>query len=543
MKSPLRGMSLSRVRPTVRRMGRIAVAWIAVVLVGLGTVLGCSADGSQTLAGESSEAREVERTLLAESPTHFRYSHPRCVELDPALPWAFACTLQVIGLNGLGDEPLQAIGVSRPGDGGVGSGVLPVSVACASDVRCWVERLCASSGGRCPSLLELEFPELGPNAPPRPLTSQVCVDAWNVHGGFTRDELVGREPRDPSEEVARPAYTPHLAGAAFGFISRRADARAGEDGCSVLFDLGGGAVFAIDAAAQYAPRFWTWTGRAETATAASENPAWNACQRADGTLSLGSDCPHDPQVVARDVRDEIERRYLQRIDELGGFPYWLGPRFLGARPEPTRAAGAEGAVRYTLRTQDGPLTLRVLTYRPPRARIRVEGVEVARADPADATALVLADRTPSPVIRRAARKALRPFLGSDPNAKQIPGDLGEEPTRIDTSVSARVYWAGPAVGGRKAALVDDAPPGAGVVRYGKPGAPSTFYIVTYKPRKKTRCSRLGCVSPPALPASLERFGVRVEANIMSDWVIDVLAPSKKAVSPRARIAYRLTRVR
>ena len=122
MKSPLRGMSLSRVRPTVRRMGRIAVAWIAVVLVGLGTVLGCSADGSQTLAGESSEAREVERTLLAESPTHFRYSHPRCVELDPALPWAFACTLQVIGLNGLGDEPLQAIGVSRPGDGGVGSG-------------------------------------------------------------------------------------------------------------------------------------------------------------------------------------------------------------------------------------------------------------------------------------------------------------------------------------------------------------------------------------------------------------------------------------
>ena len=524
-------------------MGRIALVPVAIVFVGLCAALGCSSDSSRIRANESPEAREIEQELLTEASVHYRYSHPRCVTIDSDLPWTFACTLQVIGLNGLSDEPLLAIGINRPGEGPVGStGLTPVPVECATDVRCWVERLCAATG-RCQDLERIEFPDLGPNAPPGRFTRQVCVDAWNAHGGFAPDEIAEREPALSWEAGARPAYTPHLAGASLGFISVRAEVRAREGGCSVLFDLGGGGVYVIDAAVEYAPRFWTWAGRAETASTASEDPVWNACQRDDGTLSLGGDCRHDSQVAGRDITNEIERRYIEQVADLGGFPYWLGPRFLGARPEPVLSDQAEGAVAYTLQADDGPLTLRVLTYRPPRREIRVRGFEVVRADPADATVLVLADTAPPPEVRMAVRKALRPFLRTDPYAEQISGDLGEEPTRIDTSVRTRTYWAGPAVAGRQAELVDSAPAGAGVVRYGEPGASRTFYIVTYKPRKKTRCSRLGCVSPPPLPASLERFGARVETTLLDDWVIDVLASTRKAVPPEARIAYRLTRMR
>jgi hypothetical protein len=529
----------------VTRLARIDIVATVAVVLGLAATAACASEDGPEKASRSSDARKTERALLSDLSAHFHYSNPRCVEIDASLPWTFACTVQQIGLNGLPDEPLLAIGVDSVGDGRAGStsGVVPLPAGCATDVRCWVEHLCHSYRGCAANPQFMRFPDLGPNVPPRRIDPEVCLDAWNVHGGFTPDQLAVRQPSRPDEEVERPVYAPHLAAATMGFIGLQADVRAGEGRCSVAFDLGGGLAYGIDASVRYAPRFWTWAGRNEMTTVADERPSWNACQRDDGTLMLGNGCRHDPQLVARDVADEIERRYLHRVSDLGGFPYWLGPRFLGARPEPRPPGQADATIRYAVESQDGLLSLLVLTYYGPPGQGRdVGGIEVVRAQPVSGTVLVVASRAPPPDVRRAVRKALRPFLGSNPLAEQVPGDLAEEPTRVDTSVRVRVYWVGATAAGREAAQVEDAPDGVGVVRYGPAGGPRTFHVVTYKPMKKTRCSSLGCVAPPPLPASLRRFGTRVHASILGGWIVDVLAPSKKH-APSPSLFLTLTRLR
>ena len=66
---------------------------------------------------------------------------------------------------------------------------------------------------------------------------------------------------------------------------------------------------------------------------------------------------------------------------------------------------------------------------------------------------------------------------------------------------------------------------------GPPSGPRTFYVVTYRPLPKKRCSSLGCVSPPPLPASLRGYGTRSGTTIVGDWIVDVLVPSEDAVRP------------
>ena len=528
------GLAKSRLRLT--RPVRAGI----VATVALAAFAGCGSDeGSQA---RSEAARDAERKLFADN-SHGRYSHPQCVEVGA--PWTFVCTVQEIGLGRSGrDGPLMAIGYTPAEqlEAGVATGLMPISVDCATDVRCWVQELCRASSCTV-NPADTSFPDLGPNAPPEPITPEVCIDAWNVHGGFSADELGGDSPPRPESEVERPVYTPHLAATTLGFIGPRADVRAVGGTCSVVFDLGNGKVYAIDATVDHAPRFWTWAGRDATAAVAAERPSWNACQGADGTLSLGDDCAGDPGVLTRDVAAELDRRVLHQVADFGGIPYWLGPRFLGALPERSEPDRGKDTVEYMVETPDGTLRLVVLTYRPPRPRVVAPGFEVFRANPASETVLVVANRRPSRRVVLAVRSELRPFRGSDPNAEQVPGDLAEERTRIDTSVRVRVYWAGPTAAGLRAEVIEDAPAGLGLVRYGPPSGPRTFYLVTYKPRKKTRCSSTGCVSPPETPAALRHYGVRVHAAIYSEWIVDVLAPSKKHEQMTAPALRALTRLR
>jgi hypothetical protein len=178
---------------------------------------------------------------------------------------------------------------------------------------------------------------------------------------------------------------------------------------------------------------------------------------------------------------------------------------------------------------------RLIRERRPRA------VLVARAEPEDATVLVVAERKVSPGLRRAVRDALRPFISSNPDAEQVPGDLQEEPTRIDTSASDVFYWAGPKLEGFTASIVADAPPGAGVVSY--TNGQSEWFIVSYTPRKKKHCGQTGCVSPPPLPAALERYGEVADTILLGERVVVVLAERPDRVPSGAHISERLKLVR
>jgi hypothetical protein len=535
----------------VMRLARAGFVVTAFAVFVLAASAGCSS-GEEPQAAESPEAvesdpaRELERKLFANDSHARRYSHPLCVEVGA--PFTFVCTVQRIDLRSSHDAPLMATGFT-PSDetaSGYGTGMLDIPVECATDVRCWVEELCRVSRERCTTELTLSvFPDLGPNEPPEQITREVCVDAWNVHGGFSADELAMEEPAEPDWEVDRPAYEPHLAAPTLGFLGPRADVRAMDGTCSVVFDLGDGNAYTVDATVDHAPRFWTWAGREATSTVAAEGQSWNACQEADGTLSLGDGCTGGLQ--ARDLANELDRRVLQQVSEAGGRPFWLGLRFLGSLPERTHEKYKD-TIKYTVETPDGPLRLRVLTYRPPRPRVVARGFEVFRAQTSSATVLVVANRRPSRRVVMAVRSDLRPFRGSDPYAEQDPTDLvADEPTRVDTSVRVRVYWAGPASVGLEADVLEDAPAGLGIVRYGPSRGPNTFYLVTYKPKKKTRCSSNSCVSPPAPPASFRRYGVHVNAAIyyepQGEWIVEVLAPSKKHAELTNEALLALTRLR
>jgi hypothetical protein len=523
------------------RAGIVATACAIVVLA---ASAGCGS-GEEPKAG-SDAAREMERKLFGDSPPRYRYSHPRCVEIGS--PFTFVCTVQRIGLGSSpDDDPLLATGYtpSTQVEAGMGTGMKPIPVECATDVRCWVIELCR--GSPCsPDPYLAVFPHLGPNAPPAQLTPEACVDAWNVHGGFSPEELAREEPSRPDEEATRPLYTPHLAAATLGFVGPRAEVRVADGTCSVVFDLGDGTTYTVDATVDHAPRFWTWAGREATSTVAAEGDAWNACQEADGTLALGDACSGEGE--ARDIADELGRRVLHQVSELGGGAWWLGPSFLGAPPVRSEPEKGKDTVRYVVETSEGRFRLAVLVYRPPRPRVRARGFEVFRANTSSETVLVVANRRPSREIVLAVRSELRPFEGSAPDAEQNPNDLlPDEPTRVDTSVRVRVYWSGPAYEGLQAEVVEDVPAGVGLVRYGPPGGPRTFYLVTYKARKKTRCPSTGCVSPPETPAALRRYGVRVHAAVYygarGDWIVDVLAPSKKLERMTRKAALGLTRLR
>jgi hypothetical protein len=156
----------------------------------------------QRVGGSPERVAERELARGYDESSDVRRQHVRCVALAD-LPWDVACTYQEIRLDGLDDRPLMLAGVGVSGPRIVKStGVMPLALRCASNVRCWVKRLCRLD--ECPKLSGIDFPTLGRNAPPRRLTAATCVGAWNVHGGFASV--------DPT--FASSATPPQRAGAA-----------------------------------------------------------------------------------------------------------------------------------------------------------------------------------------------------------------------------------------------------------------------------------------------------------------------------------------
>jgi hypothetical protein len=250
----------------------------------------------------------------------------------------------------------------------------------------------------------------------------------------------------------------------------------------------------------------------------------NACQRRDGTLSLGHDCPSVAGVAGRDVLTELKRGVLSRVADMGGIPYWLGASFHGAAPQPRPSRRPYKTIAYALRYGNERVTLRVVTGLWGKAQPPVDGVLVLQVSPKGTPVLVVADRALPAGLSSDVRGALRPFLRDRPYAKQVPGDLGEDPTRIDTSVSVQVWWVGPEYQGRRATVISGAPAGVGLVRYGEPGSPGLFYLASYLPVKRTRCGILCCASSPSLPAELKAYGESTDTIVRRDgWIVEVLA--------------------
>lgn len=525
-------------------MGRLArrnAAPLLVVIAAAFFLAACGAAEETRRPARDSTAEQALLDSLTRS-TSKRYTHVRCVKAS-AGEWTDVCAFQAVGLREGADQPLVVLGY-RIEDGQLrsGSGTVPLDVACAEEVRCWTATLCAATPD-CPSGLDAFFGEpLTPPAravTPRPTVSR-CIAAWNAHGGFSPTEIAQETPPLASMAVARPVYTLHLSGASLGFMASRAEVRARGDSCSVLFDTGAGR-YRVDAQAWGEPRFWMWRGADDFEAQPAPEPAWNVCQREDGTLFRADACP-PVAATPRPIADELERGHLASLSEKGGIPYWLGRTFAGARPialDPRR--GAESVVQYKVRRESSRLTLRIFTYRPPRRSLEVKGKLVARAEPEDATVVVLASHKVSDSLRRDVLRSLRPFVSTNPDAAQVPGDLNEEPTRIDTSVPVRLLWVGPSFEGFAATVVRDGPDGAGVVHYAK--GEKEWFLVTYTPRKKTRCSQLGCVSPPPLPAALAVYGRQVHALISGDGLTVVLSRRPRIVPNATHIFDSLRPVR
>jgi hypothetical protein len=377
-----------------------------VVLVLVALVVGSVIAYLRDHSGPSEH--DAEQAILdTYDSTYGRRDHAECVRVDDSLPWKLACTFQQIGLHGIDDTPLQVMAVDdvragHPTGGRGGVSLLPIR--CAGRVRCWVRQLCRVNPG-CPPLGEVSFPTLGRNAAPRPLTAKACVHAWNVHGGFTPEEASIERPAIPSPVFTgrRPIYTPHLAAAALGFIASRTAVRVTGGRCSVAFDLGARRLYRIDSRGKAAPRFWMWVGRRHMDSKPSRWVA-NACQRRDGTLSVGHDCPAVAGVAGRDVLTELKRGVLDRVAEMGGIPYWLGASFHGAVAQPRRSRPPYQTIAYTLRYGNERVTLRVVTgsgtARPP-----VDGVPVIQVSPQGTPVLVVADRALLTAEQRCPRRS------------------------------------------------------------------------------------------------------------------------------------------
>jgi hypothetical protein len=480
-----------------RRTARVIVL-VAAIVAAAGTLGGCGAGSTQPAGpGEPSpEAEQFLRESLGDS-TGVRHTHLRCFRVEGA--WTDACTFQRISFRTGSDDPLLVMGLRFEDQRVVvGTGTAPLDIACADDLPCWVSTLCQVSD-QCTSGYDAE--ETGPPLHTPIPTSERCLGAWNAHGGFSQDEVAQEQAMHASLALGRPVYTPHLAGASLGFIGARAQVQETAHGCLVRFDLGDAGAYLVAAEANGEARFWMWQGAKDLERGPVEGD-WNACQRDDGTLFFSTSCPATA-VTPRPIADELERGYVESLADVGGIPYWLGRSFAGARPAPVLPppGGAQSAVEYA--DADG-VDLLVLTYRPPNRQRTTRGVIVARAEPETTTVLVVADREVSPDFSDAVRRALRPFISTDPDAEQLPGDLEQEPTRIDSSAPVITHWVGPRFEGFEAAVVANAPKGAGVVRYSKGDV--EWFLVSYTPLPKKNCARVGCASPPPLPSALEQYG-------------------------------------
>jgi hypothetical protein len=519
----------------VDRLGARNAPLLAAIAAAAVFVTACGAGEETSHPARDGEAEQALVTSLSSS-TSMRYTHVRCVTAS-AGEWTDVCTFQTVALREGADQPLVVTGY-RVEDGQLrsGSGTVPLNVACAEEVRCWTDTLC-NVAPECPSGLEGFFGE--PVTPParaatpRPTVSR-CIAAWNAHGGFSPAEIAQTQPPLPSMEVTRPVYSPHLSGASLGFLGSRAEVRAGGDACSVVFDVGASGLYRVSTQVWGEPRFWIWRGADDLEAEPALEPAWNVCQREDGILFRADTCP-PPAVLARPITDELERGHLAALSRRGGIPYWLGRTFEGARPvalDPRR--GAQSVVEYKLQRESSRLTLTIFTYRPPRRSLRVKGLLVARAEPEDATVVVVTHGKVSADLREAARASLRPFISTNPDVSQVPGDLDEEPTRIDTSVPVRLLWVGPSFESFTATVIRDGPDGAGVVRYAKGG--SEWFLVTYTARKKKHCGQTGCISPPPLPAALRRYG-RVVHTVLRPSDLTVVLARRPRIVPHSSLLF------
>ncbi|HEY2869727.1 MAG TPA: hypothetical protein VGJ11_09455 [Gaiellales bacterium] len=466
-----------------------------------------------------------------------RYEDARCAPVHGLGNAGYVCALEEIGLHGANDGfELTAVPIAD-GQPFAAAGLTQTTPACLERPACWAQQLRSHCLGDCSAAPRVGLP--GPAFERRrralaPTTVGACMSAWDLHGGFSPDETQPQLPAVlPVREVEKPVYTSYLAPSSMGLIATRARIAARGPGCRVTFDLGKGRGYAIATAGGRDPWTWTWQGAAAFTVAPA---APNACQRPDGTLAA-SGCPTAPAGLRRDVANELYRRHLAVVAELGGFPYWLGAPFRGAWPQ-AHPEGDLAVVTYTVLDRGRQVRVTITTgYTPTIPASAITGRVIVRARPEDTAAVVTTDRRASPALVRAVRGALRPFRADDPGAKQRPGDVQAASTLIDQRQPRRPLWFGPGVGGLRGAAVTDAPAGVGVVRYGAAGAPDRFYVVTYRPLPRN-CGSLGCASPPPLPAALRRSGAETHRTwlLANGWLTTILAPHPTdAAAPLAHL--------
>ena len=256
-------------------------------------------------------------------------------------------------------------------------------------------------------------------ATPQAPTLQACVDAWNAHDP-------GRAPigYDPFGGAAGP-LPPAAPGS---FIARTAwvSAQSGL-GCSVDLRLG-------DVHAVFRQTDGAWYGFSFLNPQLWQPPA-NACQAADGRLTLANSCPaiHVSRGRRRPLLEEYERLATDRVEQAtsatDGPVWWLGPRpqtVALATPDDDLAWAAHAVAAVTYTWQEPPKDVAqlppryqvvVLTYRrgaapatlPCQAPCAYTAID--RLDRGDATILLVARTGESPPARQlpGILKALRPL--------------------------------------------------------------------------------------------------------------------------------------
>jgi hypothetical protein len=360
-----------------------------------------------------------------------------------------------------------------------------------------------------------------------------CISAWN-------DLASGQygTASDPLELTS---------GEGLGFVSERVSVWPTGRDCHVRFDLGGGWAYSFATVRNSESRdIEGWTGEGTPFPARQAGIVWNGCQRDDGTIEAGlhSCPPHDPQVSPRPLAAELGVNVLQGVqgnaEGAGVYPYWLGPRFRGAYPEPTASDGRQ-EIDYPVWYRGSHSRVYIYTYHPRLGAtptcLMDESACAAdpnggphllfRKDTGDVTVLVayLSGRPPAAIldqIHAALKQTTRLQLASI-----HPPPTGNEPQPghgVDPTQPERPLWFGPTLAGQRATIIHG-PPGVGLVRYGTPHAQRRIYVATYRPLGAT-CGNQGCaLAPQPPPKQILHYGKLLGMWSLDDaWVTVILAP-------------------
>src|SRR5205814_9292766 len=150
-----------------------------------------------------------------------RYQDARCAPVIGSGDATYFCALELVGLRRGEDGFVVTSVVVRDGKMTSGTGLTQIEPACMGDAACWAIQMassCIGCDGSPPTLGKVDPPmEYRRNG--RPLTSAGCIAGWNIHGGFSPDEVADPRPEMfPTQAVTKPVYTPYLAAASIGYL-------------------------------------------------------------------------------------------------------------------------------------------------------------------------------------------------------------------------------------------------------------------------------------------------------------------------------------